>query len=195
MAFVIIFSSGIGQVNDYRKGPVLGINFFFNDFQTASSIRSTSLGIAIRNKKLGKIKDMSPGIAINYMEGLSNYIDFSATLSGSFVDYPFEGRVSTGNEALLLEGDASLHAKLLPDKYWVVPFFSAGVGASKFKGYYGAFIPVGGGIQVNFFDDAFLLINTQYRLKVSENTNYHFYGSIGIAGNIGSKKKAQTPGQ
>ena len=108
---------------------------------------------------------------------------------------PFDGRPPAGDQTLLLEADASLHAKLLPDKYWVVPFLSAGLGASKYKGYYGAFVPLGLGVQVNLFYDAFLVLNSQYRVKVTDNTNYHFFGSIGIAGNIGGKRKTATTEQ
>jgi OmpA-OmpF porin, OOP family len=37
--------------------------------------------------------------------------------------------------------------------------------------------------------EAYLLINAQYRVPITETTNYHFWYSIGLAGNIGKKKK------
>ncbi len=179
------------QDDDYVKDPAIGIHFFFNDFKTASNIRTASLSSTLRDKTFGRFKDMSPGISLSYLQGLSTHFDFAANLAGSFLDYPMEGKTSTGDEAFLLEADASIHAKMFSDQYVIVPYLSAGAGISKFKGYYGAFIPLGIGLQFNFFDDAFLLINSQYRMKVSENTNYHFFYSLGIVGNIGvSKKKA-----
>lgn len=132
---------------------------------------------------------MSPGLALSYLQGLTPNLDFSTTLAGSFLDYPFEGTLLSGNESLLLEADASLYGKMVDDSHWVVPYLSAGLGISKFKGYYGAFLPLGAGIQVNFFDDAFLIINSQYRVKVTENTNYHFYFSLGIVGNLNARKE------
>ncbi len=132
---------------------------------------------------------MVPGIALSYWQGLNTHLDFSGSLSGSFLDYPIEdGKATVGNQSFLLEADASLHAKLLDDHYWVVPYLTAGVGFSKFKGYYGAIMPLGLGIQVNVFDETFIIIDSQYRIGVSNNTSYHFYHSIGIAGNIGSRK-------
>lgn len=189
VAILLISRTAFGQDNDYIKSPALGIHFFFNDFKSAAAIRSGSLSSALVNKQVGKIKDMVPGLSISYMQGLSNNFDFSSSIGGSFLDYVADGKGTLGNEALLLEADASINAKLLSDQYWVVPYLSAGIGISKYKGYYGAFMPVGGGLQINFFDDAFFILNTQYRVKVTDNTSYHFYSSIGIAGNIGSKKK------
>ena len=172
-----------GQDSDYVKGPALGIHFLFNDFKSAAVIKATSLSSALANKTLGKFKDMSPGISISYREGMSSNFDFAATISGSFTEYEVDGK-SLGNEALLLEADASINAKMLTDQYWVVPFLSLGAGVSKFKGYYGAFIPAGVGLQINFFKEAFFVINSQYRVKVSQNVSNHFFASFGIVGNL-----------
>jgi OmpA-OmpF porin, OOP family len=78
---------------------------------------------------------------------------------------------------------------LLTDRYWVVPFVDLGVGASSYTKYFSAFTPVGLGIQINFHDEAYLLINSQYRIPVTENASYHFYHSITIAGSIETKKE------
>lgn len=188
LAAMFLAVTAFSQDNNYIKGPALGIHFLFNDFSTATSIRSSSLNSVLRNKQFGKIKEMTPGIAVNYLQGLSSHVDFSGRLAGSFLDYPSEGRASFGSESLLLEADASLQAKMFSDRYWFVPYLSAGLGASKYKGYYGAFMPLGAGIQVNFFDEAFFVINSQYRIKVTDNVNDHFFYSIGIVGNIGMKK-------
>ncbi|MEJ7737375.1 MAG: hypothetical protein WKF97_08115 [Chitinophagaceae bacterium] len=189
LATVMIVPAAFSQNSDNTKKPALAIYFLFNDFKTANSIRSNSLSSVLKDKQFAKLKEMSPGLAVSYLKGIAPNFDFSTTLAGSFLDYPFEGKVLSGNESLLLEADASIHAKMLDDKHWVVPYLSAGIGISKYKGYYGAILPLGAGIQVNFFDDAFLMLNSQYRLKVTDNSNYHFYFSIGIAGNLGSKEE------
>jgi OmpA-OmpF porin, OOP family len=82
---------------------------------------------------------------------------------------------------------------MLTDRYVFVPYLSAGVGASKYLGYYGAFLPVGTGIQLNVFEEAFLFIDAQYRVRITENTNYHFYYSLGLAGNIGKPRAPKAP--
>lgn len=177
------------DTKQYTQTPTFGVHFFFNDFQTAANIRATSLSSTLRNKQFGKVKDMSPGLALNYIQGLSPSFDFSAMLGGSFLDYPTEEGGSLGENSLLLEVDAMIRGKMFSNQYWVSPFVQAGVGMSKYKGYWGAFLPVGVGMQLNLFDEAFLIINSQYRVPVTEKTtNYHFFYSIGLAGIIGKKK-------
>ncbi|MGC4104571.1 OmpA family protein [Ferruginibacter sp.] len=191
LATGLLFSS-FGQ-NDYKKRPALGINFILNDFKTASLLRTSGISNVVTSKQWKHTKDMAAGIGINYIQGLTNNIDFEAGISSSFLDYPVPGKVSDGNTHLLLEGVATANLKLLSDKYWVSPYLTGGVGISKYKGYYGALIPVGIGLQVNLFDEAFLLINSQYRIPITENGAYHLYHSFGIAGNIGKKKEVVIP--
>jgi hypothetical protein len=93
-------------------------------------------------------------------------------------------RAAFGRDFLLLEGDCSIRGKFISSKA-VSPYVQAGVGVSKFKSYYGAFIPVGAGLQVNLLDEAYILVNAQYRIPASEVANYHFFYSVGFAGRIG----------
>ena len=181
------------QDNDYKKRATLGIHFFGNDFQTPTRLKASSLSDVLANKQWAKFSDMNFGFAANYMKGLTNTFDFSTTLGVSFVNYPVpNSTVVSSDDGALLEWDAMVHAKAVSDKYWFTPYLSAGVGASKWKGYYGAIIPVGVGLQVNFFDEAFLLINSQYRMGITSTTANHFYHSIGIAGNIGKPREAKV---
>jgi hypothetical protein len=99
------------------------------------------------------------------------------------VDDPLHNNPS--GDALFLEGDASINLKMLDESYWITPYFSAGVGASKFHSYYAAFLPLGIGFKVNLFNEAAISLGAQYRIPVSEATSYHFMYSFGISGVIG----------
>lgn len=174
--------------NEYKKPPALGISFFLNDFQTATEIRNSGLVNVLRTKEYKNTSRMNPGLAVSYMQGLGDKLDFVSTVSASFLDYAVPGKPASGDNNFLLDVTAVANLKLVSDKYWVSPYMSLGVGASKYLGYYGAFFPAGLGIQVNFWDDAYLLINSQYRVPVTENVAYHFYHSIGFAGSIAKRK-------
>src|SRR5438067_7620709 len=76
------------QKGDYRKPPALGIHFFFDDFKGAQYLRSNGLHAALRDKQLSDFKDMAPGLALNYLYGLTNRIDLSLNMAGSFLAYP-----------------------------------------------------------------------------------------------------------
>jgi OOP family OmpA-OmpF porin len=192
LVFPALYTFLSAQEKDYIKQPILGVNFLFNDFGGGGYLKTYGLNRAIRDKQIGQFKTMSPGLSINYISGISKYLDLSAGISGSFLDYPISGKSAFGNDNLLLEGDVSVNAKMLPDKYWFIPYLSAGAGVSKYKGYYGAFVPLGTGIQVNFYDEAYIFINAQYRFGITENTSNHLYYSIGVAGNIANKKEPKT---
>ncbi|HYF33624.1 MAG TPA: hypothetical protein VD993_21010 [Chitinophagaceae bacterium] len=172
---------------DYTRPAAIGVQFFLNDYESAANIRSGSLGSVFLDKKFGKIKEMSPGLAIVYIKGISNHLDYTVTASGSFVDYPLQNRPASGSDKFLLEIDASVVGKMFTDRYWVIPTISLGAGFSKYGVYYGAYLPAGVGLQLNFFDEAYLVINSQYRIPVTETANYHFYHSIGIMGSMFKK--------
>ena len=169
---------------DHKKLPSLGVHLFFNDFQTASEVRSNGLADVIRDKQWSRSKRMTPGLAVSYTQGLSNQFDFAATLSGSFGEYPVPNKASSTEQKLILEAVATGNLKLLSDKYYIDPLITLGVGASKYKGYYAAFIPIGVGMQIKILDNIFLIANSQYRIPVTENSAYHFYHSFGIVAPI-----------
>ncbi|MCY7293572.1 MAG: hypothetical protein LH615_15450, partial [Ferruginibacter sp.] len=176
--FVSAFAQG-----EHKKRPSLGIHFFLNDFKTAQSVRSNGLANTLNTKVWHKTNTMTAGMAISYLQGLNNNLDFVGTLSGSFLNYP-NAKTPTTDPRLLLEGAATLNLKLLPDKYIVSPFLTAGIGGAKFGGYYSAFMPFGVGAQVKIVDEVYLLLNSQYRVPVTENASYHFYHSVGVAANL-----------
>ncbi len=142
------FVGAFAQKIDYRKPASLGVNFFFNDFTTAADIKKNGLGRVIRDKNLFKKDRLESGIALSFLNGLSNNVDFIGTLGGSFVNYPASNsQVSSSvNNGFLLETTASVNVKLLSDKYLVVPYADFGVGVSKFQSNYAAFVPVGLGL-------------------------------------------------
>lgn len=189
LALYIFIPASFGQ-NDEVRPAAIGVSFFLNDFATANRIRSTSLSQVLSNDNWAKPKEMSPGIAVTYFNGITRHIDFSGTLAGSYVRYPFPNKAAFPSDQFLLEADASMNFKMVSEKYWVQPYVILGIGAHMYGSkYFGAFLPTGLGLKVNFFDDAHLFINSQYRIPVTRETaNYHFMNQIGIAGRIGKKK-------
>jgi|SRR5579875_1051097 len=184
----IIAQGAFSQTKTYPIRPqALGVNFILNDFTTPYNIRTTSLASTINKKTYAKFSSMSPGLQLTYYKGLSPFVDFAGSLAGSFVQSNYVVKnASSDDQKFLMEADASLQAKLLPETYWVTPFASGGFGLSEFASHYGAFIPLGLGLKVNLFDEAAITIGSQYRIPVTTNTNgYHLMYSIGISGLIG----------
>jgi OmpA-OmpF porin, OOP family len=195
MVVLTLSQSSTAQDNLIRP-KALGVSFFFNDFVTAQRIRSGTLSQVLREHKWAKFREMSPGLAVSYFKGVQKYVDFAGTIAFSFPEISLPEKTTSSSEALLLEADASLNIKLFSEKYWFTPYAIAGVGASKYKSYYGAFIPLGLGLKFNLFDEAAVFISSTYRVPVTtETNNYHFMTSIGISGIIGNKKEAEVAPQ
>lgn len=186
-------SSIPATASEYKKRPTLTINFIANDFQTADRIRQTSLKDVLDDNQWSKLKDMDYGFGLQYMQGLTDHIDFTGRLDGSFTDYLFRDKPQGGEDKFLLEADAGVNIKLLTDKYVVVPYLHAGIGGSMYDGYFAAYAPLGVGLQFNLGKgDAFIFTDAQYRLRVTDNANDHFNYSIGFGGALTSRKVAEV---
>ena len=191
IALYLLVPATYGQTVDHKRQQAIGINFFLLDFKTPERIRTTSLNQVISDKRFARMNEMSPGLAINYFKGLSNHVDFAGALASSFVNYPMPGK-SFASDRFLLEASATVNLKMTTDQYWVQPYIIAGVAGHKYGIYYGATLPLGLGLKVNFFDEAHLFITSTYRVPVTtETANYSLQHGIGIAGVIGKKK--ETP--
>ena len=186
-ALYLLVPAAHAQKGEYKMQPAIGISFFLNDFVTPDRIRTTSLSQVLADKKFAKMKQMAPGLSISYFKGLADHVDFVGSLGGSFVSYPMPGRSFSDN--FLLEASAQVNLKMTTEQYWIQPYIIAGVAAHKYRSYYGATLPLGLGMKINFFDEAHLFITTTYRVPVTiETANYSFQHSIGIAGSILKKK-------
>jgi outer membrane protein OmpA-like peptidoglycan-associated protein len=178
----------------YKKRPTLGVNFMMKDMLTAGRISSAgSVSSVITNKQWAKFQEMDPGLSVQYFEGLSEYVDFQATLGGSFVKYPFSsksGITPPSSSKFLLELDAAVNLKLLTDKYFLVPYLSFGVGTSMYAGsYFAAYAPAAAGLQINLGEGTFVNTQFTYKAAISDLAVNHLNYSIGIASPIKEKKE------
>lgn len=188
-----IISAASAQNQSYKKSPSLGVSLILNDVKGASSIRSEGLSGSIESGNFYKISNMRPGLAITYMDGLSDHVGFMATLEGSALSYPIKNQPTFNRNTFLLETTAGLNLKLLSDKYRFTPYLNLSAGLSKYKKYYAAMLPVGAGFQLNISREAFIVLTSQYRIPVTENASYHFTNSIGVVANLVPRKPKEMP--
>ncbi len=188
LALYLLVPASYGQDDEIRP-KAIGVSFFLNDFQTAARIRNTSLSQVISSKQFAALSEMNAGLAVHYFQGVRKHVDVHASLGGSFLRYPMPGKTFTSDK-LLLEATGSVDLKMTTEKYWVQPYITLGVGGHVYHKYYGAFLPLGLGLKVNFFDDVHLFVTSTYRVPVTtETANYHFQHNLGIAARIGKKKE------
>lgn len=172
-----------------KKQSTLVFHTFYNDFGTAQLIRTSSLKNVLDNHLWSKFGKMQMGFGLNYLRGITQKLDFVATLDGSSTDYLFKDGTTNGSSAFLLDFNTALNLKLLSDKHVVTPYISGGAGYSSYKGKSGFYLPVGVGVQFNLFNEAFVFANGQYRTALSSQVNNHFQYSIGVGASLAKKKK------
>jgi hypothetical protein len=181
---LVLFEAGFAQSKtSNKKSKQLGIQFTGHDFETPADLNSKGMSFVLSDKKWSSFDRKKVGLAITYSEGLNEKFDFNARLGMSDVDYTLSNKPyasSTGSRTFF-ELDANLFMKLLSNDHVVSPFISLGVGASLWKGYYAAYIPTGVGLQVNLFDETFLIVQSQYRIPVTGNSANNLFFSIGVS--------------
>ncbi len=177
----------------YKKSPSLGISFFLNDMFTAERISKTSLSSVLSNKQWAKGTEMTPGLSVQYVNGLTEHIDFMGSLAGTFTQYSFypkSGIAPSKNNKFLLEADANVNVKLLTDKYLVVPYLTFGLGASMYGGtYFAAQGNTGMGLQVGLGEGTFVTSQLLYRPAISNLAVNHMAYTIGILSPLKEKVK------
>ena len=188
LLFLFIAPHLVAQ-KEYVRPSSIGISFVFYDFVTPERIRTSSLRHVLNDGGWAELNEMSPGLSITYFKGLHNHFDFAATLTGTFAD-DAKPNFTNGGNWFLLQADAEVQFKFLPDKNMFTPYLLGGIGVGKFKNYYSAFMPVGAGFKINFFDEAAFFVQTKYNMPVTNATlNRHFVYGLGIAGIIGRKRE------
>lgn len=189
-----LFVAAAGFAQDsvsYTGNTSIGFSFGFYDFITPQRVKAASLATVLREKQQAKLNEMGVGIGFAYFKGLAKKIDFAGTLALASAEYQLLNNPKKVDANLLVQADASLQFKMVPDSYVFVPYLSAGVGANKYGPYYGAFAPLGVGFKLNFFNEGAFFVNARYHLPVTEETvRGHMVYTFGISGLVGRKKVA-----
>lgn len=194
LCFAVFSLHTVAQTGNHKKQSTIGFHVFYNDFNTARQIRTTSLKNVLDNKLWSKFSAMQAGLGVDYIKGLTKQTDIQVTIDGSFVDYLFRSGATNGSSKFLLTTQATANAKMFTDKKTIVPYLAAGAGFSMYNGKTGFYLPAGVGLQLNVFNEAFVITNAQYRIALSPNVNDHFNYSVGIATALSKPaRKKKTP--
>ncbi len=141
-------------------------------------------------KKWSKISNMQMGYGLTYFKGIKPNIDLVSTLDVSSIDYTFKDGTTNGTSKFLLDANAGINLKLSDDTKAVVPYLFGGAGFSYYKKM-GLYLPVGLGVQINVFNEAFITSNLQYKMSATSAVSNHYYYTVGIGLPIGKPKKAK----
>lgn len=170
-----------GQSGAHKKEPTLAFQAGLVDFLSASRVRqNSSLTQVMGNNQWAKPNEMDFALGGSFINGINDYLDYSVNTFFTFTNYPIRNKKPPFENGIYGQVDASVHLKLLPDNYILVPYLSAGVGGAMIGSRFEAFMPFGAGMQLGLGEGYFIFSNFQYRVPVTAGANYHFQYSLGV---------------
>ena len=165
---------------DGKKGQLIGLHFNLSDFKGSATISNPA-----KSSGYNSIKDMSKGISFSYWKGLASTVDFSAKLNANFHNYNLIANGLSDKTEIGLELEPSINIRPMGDGARLAPFLTAGIGIGYYSGDFGAYLPAGGGIQLNCNNTTYLFVQAQYKFTLTKKVlGDNLFYSIGIAENF-----------
>ncbi|MEO7523070.1 MAG: hypothetical protein ABIT58_03195, partial [Ferruginibacter sp.] len=191
LAFVFSFLLlGATATFAQKKGSLIGVHFNALDIKTPQTFKDNS-----GPKTLAGLRDQDFGFSVSYWRGLASHLDLSVRANLMFHDYSANDRgVYTPNQNQTgVEFEPALNAYVFNNSSLFNAFLTAGIGIGTYTGKVGAYVPTGVGLQANFNQETYFILQAQYRFSLDEKVakNNLFY-SLGIAQRIGGDPKPKV---
>ncbi len=180
-----------------KKRGMLSYSVSYSDYGFIKALKDSSFSYALNRKGLFKSGTASYGFVLSYWKGLTSRVDFTLNLDGTFSNFPalFVKGDSIGRASFTPQIDALLHIKAFKETSTINPFLTGGVGAGYFGKQLAVYAPVGAGLQFRFKKGAFVFVQAQWRMALTEGiTNDYTFYSLGFAYKARPEpKKEPTP--
>ncbi|MBP6687812.1 MAG: OmpA family protein [Lacibacter sp.] len=167
------------QQQQLKKPALLSYNISFSDYRFPQLISDSTLSKAFNQNDWYKPGNKSFGIGFSYWRGLTEKIDASGNITGTFSNFPanFVKDDSVGQAKFSSQLNALLHIRAFKDKAVVNPFLTAGLGVGYFPGKLAAYAPLGAGLQFHSKSGAYFFLQAQWRKKLTNgiNNDYLYY--------------------
>ena len=169
-----------------KKGHLIGIHVNALDIKTPETLKSSA-----GSRTFTKIQDMDFGFSLSYWKGLTNTIDFSTRAGLIFHDYQTEDRnlINTDKQNVGVELEPTLNFRPYGDNSFIAPFITAGIGGGYYSRKFGAYLPTGLGVQLNFRSISYVFIQSQYRFALTKDVlQDNVFYSLGVAQNFSKEE-------
>lgn len=177
-----------------KKPGTITFSINYSDYGFWKAVNDSSLSYAFNRKGLFKSGNSSWGFGVSYWKGLSSHFDFSGNFAGTFSNFPalYVKGDSIGKASFTPQLDLLLHGKAMKEDRVINPFLTAGIGAGYFGRQLAVYAPVGVGLQFHFRSGAYLLLQAQWKMALTDGIrdDFMFY-SLGF----GQHRKPKKPEQ
>ena len=182
-----------------KKHGMLTFGVNYSDYGFFKAVNDSSIGYAFKRKGLFKSGTSSFGFGISYIKGIGSHFDFSTNFAGTFSNFPalYVKGDSIGKASFTPQIDLVLHAKAFKESRAVNPFLTGGIGAGYFGRQLVVYAPVGVGFQFHFKSGAYLFLQAQWKMALTDGLkdDFMFY-SLSFGQHKNPKKvepKAEIP--
>ncbi len=190
LSLVMVGFFATAQMNDSKfssskKGTLVGIHLNALDITTPLTFKNSAT-----TRTFTRIEEMDFGFGISYWKGITKTIDFSAKTNLMFHNYSTDDRndlSSNDNVPIGVELEPTLNFRPYGDNALIAPFLTAGVGAGYYMKEFGAYVPVGAGVQLNLRSQTYVFVQTQYRFSLTKDIiKDNLFYSVGFAQSVSS---------
>ena len=182
-----------------KKHGMLSFSVNYSDYGFWKAVNDSSISYAFNRKGIFKSGSSSFGFGVSYWRGLGSHFDFSGNFAGTFSNFPalYVKGDSIGKASFTPQLDLLLHAKAFRENRTINPFLTAGIGTGYFGKQLVVYAPVGVGLQFHFNSGAYLFLQAQWKMALTDGIkdDFMFY-SLGFGQHKNAKKvepKAEIP--
>lgn len=170
-ALGFIFSAQAQEGVSGKKKTLFAVRYTALDFGTAKQVQNASIGSVLNDKKWGQLPSTKKALGIGFISTYSDQVDIFTNVDLSITKMPgieitaFKGYSDYFYASL----ESGLNIKMFKEDHLVNPFLTAGLGIRSFNlSKFGAYAPVGVGLQINVCNGSKLNLTTTYATKMSK---------------------------
>jgi OOP family OmpA-OmpF porin len=183
------------QDQQKKKPELISYNISLSDYRFPQLISDSTASKAFNQGDWYKPGNKSFGFGFSYWRGLTQKIDASGSITGTFSNFPanFVKDDSIGQARFSTQLNALLHIRAFKDKAAVNPFLTTGLGVGYF-GKLAAYAPLGVGLQFHAKSGAYFFLQAQWRKKLTDGINndyLHYSFSFAQQNPFERKKKIE----
>ena len=142
-------------------------------------------------KTFAGLKEQDLGFSLSYWQTIAPQVDFSVKATVMFHDYAANDRktYSSNYNQVGAELEPTINVSIFKPESMFNAFVTAGVSAGVYSKKFGAYVPTGFGLQANFSNTTYIMLQSQYHFAItSDVVKDNLFYSIGIAQSMGKDK-------
>lgn len=167
---LIISAQAQDGINGKKKTSITA-RYTALDFGTSKKVQNSSIGSVLNDKKWGQLPSTKKALGIGFITSYSSQVDIFSNFDFSITTMPdvLVTAFTGSSEYFYASAESGLNVKMFKGDYCVNPYLTAGLGVRSYDmSKFGAYAPVGFGLQIKTFKGSNLNLTATYATKMSK---------------------------